>query len=147
MSHSLTKIWIHAIFGTKEREPLIKDSFEKELYERISAKLKNEYGSLLYEVNGTKDHIHLLFLLNPNYSLVDIIKNLKGETSHWINQNKFLSNKFAWQSGYGAFSVSESNIENLIKYIKNQKEHHKKVSFLEEYNLFLKKYGFNFENR
>jgi len=149
MSHSHTKIWIHLIFGTKERTPLIDEKFEKLLYIRINDKLKTEYNSLVYAINGTKDHIHILFLQNSNFSLSDIVKNIKGESSHWINQNNFIDKKFAWQSGYGAFSISDTKEDKIIEYIKNQKEHHKKISFVEEYNLFLKKYGFNslLENR
>jgi len=149
MSHSHTKIWIHFIFGTKERTPLIDEKFEKLLYIRINDKLKTEYNSLVYAINGTKDHIHILFLQDSNFSLSDIVKNIKGESSHWINQNNFIDKKFAWQSGYGAFSISDTKEDKIIEYIKNQKEHHKKISFAEEYNLFLKKYGFNslLENR
>ncbi|HEY5536016.1 MAG TPA: IS200/IS605 family transposase [Ignavibacteria bacterium] len=149
MSHSHTKIWIHLIFGTKERTPLIDEKFEKLLYIRINDKLKTEYNSLVYAINGTKDHIHILFLQDSNFSLSDIVKNIKGESSHWINQNNFIDKKFAWQSGYGAFSISDTKEDKIIEYIKNQKEHHKKISFAEEYNLFLKKYGFNslLENR
>jgi REP element-mobilizing transposase RayT len=149
MSHSHSKIWIHLIFGTKERIPLIDESFEKLLYDRINNKLKTEYNSLVYAINGTKDHIHILFLQDSNFALAELVKNIKGESSHWINQNNFIDKKFAWQSGYGAFSISDTKEDKIKEYIKNQKEHHKKISFVEEYNLFLKKYGFNslLENR
>ena len=94
-------------------------------------------------INGTPDHIHLLFLLGQKYSLKDIMQNIKGETSHWINQNNYVSTKFSWQIGYGAFSVSESKIKEVESYINNQKEHHKKITFKDEYKLLMKKYGFN----
>jgi REP element-mobilizing transposase RayT len=108
MSHSHSKIWIHLIFGTKERIPLIDESFEKLLYDRINNKLKTEYNSLVYAINGTKDHIHILFLQDSNFALAELVKNIKGESSHWINQNNFIDKKFAWQSGYGAFSISDT---------------------------------------
>ncbi|MEA3476293.1 MAG: transposase [Candidatus Cloacimonadota bacterium] len=92
-------------------------------------------------INGTKDHLHALFLLNQNKSIKEIIKNVKGETSHWINQNNFYKVKFAWQIGYGAFSVSESMVKIVENYIRNQKEHHKKMSFQEEWELLLKKHN------
>ena len=147
MSHSLTKIWIHLIFGTKERFPLINQSFEKQLYNHIRNLLEKDFYCNVDIINGTADHIHILFLQNQNYSLAEIVKNIKGNSSHWINQSKFLKAKFAWQTGYGAFSVSESMISEVRKYIANQKEHHKKMSFAEEYNRFAEKYGLSIENR
>jgi REP element-mobilizing transposase RayT len=98
-------------------------------------------------INGTSNHVHILLLLNPLYSISDIIKNIKGESSHWVNQNNFLNLKFSWQIGYGAFSVSESDIDKVSKYIENQHKHHKKMTFMEEYELFMKKYGIKFANR
>jgi len=98
-------------------------------------------------LNGTSEHIHLLFLLNPIYAVSDVIKGIKGESSHWINSEKLLAYKFAWQTGYGAFSVSESMVGSVEKYILNQKEHHKTVTFADEYELFMKKHGMNLVNR
>jgi putative transposase len=132
MPHSLTKIWIHSIFGTKDRLPLINESFEKKLYEHLKHIVENDFKSLIAAINGTADHIHILMLQNKNYSIADIAKNVKGNSSHWINQNEFLNNKFAWQTGYGAFSVSESMMNEVKKYIANQKEHHKRITFAEE---------------
>ncbi|WP_337866311.1 IS200/IS605 family transposase [Ignavibacterium sp.] len=144
MSHSLTKIWIHIIFGTKDRFPLIDQSFEEQLYNHIRTLLENDFDCKVNVINGTADHIHILLLLNQNYSIAEIVKNIKGNSSHWINQNKFLKNKFAWQTGYGAFSVSESMIGDVRKYILNQKVRHKKMSFAEEYKRFAEKYGLKF---
>jgi putative transposase len=147
MPHSLTKIWIHLIFGTKERFPLINQSFEKQLYNHIRKLLEKDFGCNVDIINGTADHVHISFLQNQNYSLAEIVKNIKGNSSHWINQSKFLKAKFAWQTGYGAFSVSESMINEVRAYIANQKEHHRKMSFAEEYKRFAEKYGLNVENR
>ena len=147
MAHSLNKIWIHLIFGTKERFPLIIQPLEQKLYNHIKNLLEKDFECIVDIINGTADHIHVLFLQNQNYSLADIIKNIKGNSSHWINQNKFLKTKFAWQTGYGAFSVSESMINEVRKYIANQKEHHRKTSFAEEYKRFAEKYGLSIENR
>jgi REP element-mobilizing transposase RayT len=93
------------------------------------------------------DHIHILFLLSPKFSVGDIFKNIKGESSHWINQSAFIKYKFAWQTGYGAFSVSESMVNEVEKYIANQKEHHKRMTYEEEVNLFIKKYVLRIINR
>lgn len=147
MSHSLIKLWIHAIFGTKDKSSLIKDTFESQLHTHIKNKLEKELDCKVRNINGTEDHIHILFLLSPNYSLKDIFQNIKGESSHWVNQSNFIKYKFAWQIGYGAYSVSESMVSKVDKYIANQKEHHKKMSYKEEVDLFMKKYGLKIINR
>jgi len=147
MRHSLLKIWIHGVFGTKDRLPLIKAEYEIKLYDRIKRKLENEFDCKVRIINGTEDHVHILFLLSSNFTIGDIFKNIKGETSHWVNQEDFVKQKFAWQTGYGAFSVSESKVTEVEKYIKRQKEHHKKITYLEEVELFKRKYGLEFVNR
>jgi putative transposase len=141
MSHSLTKIWIHAVFGTKERAPLIHQSFEEKLHEHIKHHLEDDFNCRVRVINGTADHTHLLFLLDPSHAVKDIMKNVKGESSHWVNQENLTKVKFVWQVGYGAFSVSESNVDNVEQYIRNQKEHHKKITFMEEYEEFMRKHG------
>jgi REP element-mobilizing transposase RayT len=141
MSHSLLKIWIHGIFGTKDRTTLIKNSFEAQLHEHIKEKLERDLDCKLRAINGTEDHVHILFLLSPNFNLKDIFQNVKGESSHWINSSDFMKNKFAWQTGYGAFSVSESMVNEVEKYIVGQKEHHKKLTYQEEVDALIKKYG------
>ena len=147
MSHSLVKVWIHAIFATKDRASMIKDTFEAQLHTHIKEKLERELDCKVRIINGTEDHVHLLFLLSPNFTLKDIFQNIKGESSHWINQSDFMNYKFAWQTGYGAFSVSESMVSEVEKYITNQKEHHKKMTYEEEIDLFITKYGLKIINR
>ncbi len=141
MSHSLTKIWIHAIFGTKERTPIIRPSFEARLHTHVKEHLENDLNCQVRIVNGTEDHVHILFLMTPNLSLKDVMQNIKGESSHWVNQQDFSTMKFAWQVGYGAFSVSESAVNDVEVYIRNQKQHHKKTTFMEEYEALMKKHG------
>lgn len=141
MSHSLTKLWIHTVFGTKDRMPLIHNDFEEKLHSHIRQHLECDFGCRVRIIGGTADHVHILFLLDPNYSIKDIIKNIKGESSHWQNQQNITKLKFAWQIGYGAFSVSESNVTGVEQYIQNQKEHHKKITFMEEYEQFMRKHG------
>lgn len=140
MSHSFYNIWIHAIWSTKERRPLIDSSMEQKLHQFISEQLK-DMGCPVRIINGMPDHIHCLFLLNPQKSIADVIKQIKGSSSHYINQNNLIEEKFAWQTGYAAFSVSKSGVEKVFQYIKNQKEHHQKKSFQQEYQDFLKLYG------
>lgn len=141
MSHSSTKIWIHSVFSTKDRQPLIDTNVENKLYEHIRTELLNKFDCKVRKINGYFDHIHILFLMNPNYSISEILKDIKGESSHWVNFEELTIKKFAWQTGYGAFSVSESMLDKVEYYIGNQKTHHKKMTFIEEYELFLKKYG------
>ena len=138
MSHSLLKIWIHGVFGTKDRTSLINNTFEVKLYNHIKQKLEEDLDCKVRAINGTDDHIHLLFQLSPKFSVGDIFKNIKGESSHWINQLDFIHTKFAWQIGYGAFSVSESVVNDVENYIKDQKDHHKKMTYEEEVELFIK---------
>ena len=140
MSHSLTKIWIHAVWSTKDRFHFLESKKRKKIIDHLKTKLEeSECGVRI--INGTEDHLHALFLLNPNKSIKDIMKNIKGECSHWINQNNFYKIKFSWQVGYGAFSVSESLMKKVEQYIKNQKEHHRKMSFQEEWELLLKNHN------
>ena len=147
MSHSLLKIWVHGVFGTKDRVPLIKNTFETQLHTHIKEKLENELDCKVRIINGTEDHVHLLFLLSPKLTLKDLFQNVKGESSHWVNQSGFIKNKFIWQTGYGAFSVSESMVKEVEKYIAKQKGHHKKITYKEEIDLFIKKYGLTTINR
>ncbi len=146
MSHSLLKIWIHGVFSTKDRIALITPAFEKELYNHIKQKLEDDFDCIVRIINGMSDHIKILFLLSPKFSIGDIFKNIKGESSHWVNLSAFTKYKFAWQTGYGDFSVSESMVNEVEKYIANQKEHHKKMTYEQEVNLFIKKYGIKIIN-
>ena len=92
-------------------------------------------------INGMPDHIHCLFVMSPQKSIAEIIKQVKGSSSYFINQNNLIPEKFSWQTGYAAYSVSESIVEKVFLYIKNQRQHHEKKSFQQEYNEFLKLYG------
>ncbi|MBA3664055.1 MAG: IS200/IS605 family transposase [Bacteroidetes bacterium] len=140
MSHSYNKIWLHVVFGTKYRNTLISPSVEKPIHEYMRKQLQDN-GCPVRIINGMPDHVHLLFLQNHKMSVADIIKQVKGSSSHWVNQQDFLSEKFAWQTGYGAFSVSESQLEKVYQYISNQKAHHAKKTFTEEYEEFIAAHG------
>jgi putative transposase len=138
MPHSYYNIWIHAVFSTKERQPLITSEIENQLYPC----LYNEFKSMdcaLRIVNGLSDHVHCLFLLGPKRSISEVIKHIKGLSSHFINSHYSTPQKFAWQKGYAAFSVSESRLGIVYQYIKNQKNN---LKSLEEEGLnFLNKMG------
>jgi len=142
MPHSFNKIWIHTVWSTKDWKPLILSDVENEIHGVIRIQLI-ELGCFVRIINGMPDHVHCLFQLNPQKSIAEVIKQVKGSTSHFINQKELTTERFAWQTGYGAFSVSESGVAKVQEYISNQKEHHKKKTFQEEYESFLKLYGFS----
>ena len=132
MSHSFNKIWIHAIWSTKERSPLIQPDKENIIY---------DVGSPARIINGMPDHVHSLFLLNPKKAVADIIKQVKGSSSHEINKQNITKSKFTWQTGYAAYSVSESVLEKVFHYIRNQKKHHEKITFQKEFENFVRLHG------
>lgn len=140
MSHSFTKLWIHAIWATKNRTELIDSSIEKRVHNYIHDELI-ELGCPVRIINGMSDHVHVLFLLNPKKSISDVIRQAKGGSSHSINGENLILEKFAWQSGYAAFAVSESQLDAVYYYIKNQKQHHLKKNGQEEFDEFVKLHG------
>jgi len=142
MPHSFNKIWIHAIWATKNRASFIHSNIERQVHQFLSEQLR-EQGCPVRIINGMPDHVHCLFLLSPQKSIAEVIKQTKGSSSHFINQNNLMDEKFAWQTGYAAYSVSESVVEKVFQYVQNQKRHHQKTTFQEEYNQFLKLYGLN----
>lgn len=142
MSHSYTKIWIHAIWSTKERFPLIESEFETQIYDYIRSEFI-KMGCPVRIINGMPDHIHCLFLLNAQKSIAEVIKQIKGSSSHFINENHWCSHKFIWQAGYAAYAVSQSVVQKVFEYIKNQKQHHQKRTFQQEYDKFLNVYKNN----
>ena len=144
MPNTYSQIYIHYVFSPKYREALIKSEFEKELFKYITGITKN-LNQKLIAINGTTDHCHLLVRLKPAIAPSDFIQTVKTNSSGWINKKEFLKHQFNWQTGGSVFSVSHRNIPALIEYIENQKEHHKKVSFKEEYLKLLRHYGIDFK--
>ena len=142
MSHSLHKVWLHTIFSTKNRESLIHQNVEHKIYDFIKNEL-NDMGCRVKAINGMPEHLHILFLLNSQKSFADVIKQIKGSSSHWINEQNIINEKFAWQTGYASYSVSESVSEKVYQYILNQKEHHQTKTFMQEYDEFMKFYNIN----
>lgn len=135
------KIWIHLIWTTKNREKIITKQIKQNLLEHIreNAKAKNIF---LDFINCEPEHVHATISLGSDQTISKIAQLLKGESSNWINKNNLIACHFEWQDEYIAVSVSESMINKVRDYIKNQEEHHRKKSFIEEYDEFIKKYGF-----
>lgn len=146
MANTYTQIHIQAVFSVHSRECLIHESWKDELYQYISGIVQNQ-GHKLLAIGGMPDHLHVFFGMRPSQSLSDLMQDIKGDSSKWINKKGFVRRKFSWQEGYGAFSYSKSQVDTVIKYIKNQEVHHKAKSFLEEYVEFLEKFQVPFENR
>jgi len=140
MGQSLSKVYIHLVFGTKKRKPLISEYVREELHLYIAGILKKMESPAL-RINSVSDHIHILFLQSKNYALSKIVEEVKKNSSKWIKTKGIIN--FTWQIGYGAFSVSSSKIEVVKKYIENQQEHHRKKTFMEEVELFMRKYQMN----
>lgn len=141
MPNSKNKHWFHAIWTTKHRLPLISPShIEQEIY----FYMKKEFEALGCQVsiiNGMPDHVHCLFLNNPHKTVPEVLKQVKGSTSHHINQQEITEERFAWQSGFGSFSVSESQLDKVYQYIKNQKARHQSLSYAEEWQDFMRAHG------
>ena len=123
MSHSYYNIYLHLVFVTKYRQPLITQGLEKQLFERIKA-LFEEEGCKVKAINGVEDHLHVLIVANPKKGISAIVKRIKGNTSFWINQNQLTEKRFSWKTGYSVFSVSDFHVPTIVKYIERQKEHH-----------------------
>ena len=132
MPQSYTRIWIHAVWGTKHRFPFINIDVERIIHDFIREQFIVQ-GCPVRIVNGTPDHVHCLFLLTPKKSIADVIKQVKGSSSHFINEQQLIDEKFGWQNGYGAFSVSDSATDIVFKYIKKQKQHHRIETFEQEF--------------
>ncbi len=142
---SFSQIYIHIVFAVKGRQSLILPVWENELYKYITGILKNKNQKMLC-INGVQDHIHFLIGLKPSCRLSDLIRDIKKSSNAFIKEKKFTNLKFEWQEGYGAFSYSHSALDNVISYINNQKEHHRKKTFREEYKEFLTKYQIEYKN-
>ena len=137
---SYVRIWVHLVFATKNREPLLKSEFRHEVFKHIAQNCL-EKDIYLKTINGYNDHIHCLISLGKDQNISKISQLIKGESSYWINKNYTTIGKFAWQDDYFAVSVSESQLEQIINYINNQEKHHATKSFNEEVDEFMKKYG------
>lgn len=139
MSQSLSKIYVHLIFSTKNRVPLISDDIKDELFNYLGGVCRNLECNPL-QVGGYKDHVHILCLFSKKITLIKLLEEIKSSSSKWIKTKDGKFSNFYWQSGYGAFSVNPAEIEVVKTYIQNQEKHHKLKSFQEEYRAFLKKY-------
>lgn len=140
MAQSLSQIYIHAIFHVKNNECLILPEHHEELYRYLAGTVKISKSTPI-EINGVEDHVHILCIMSKNVSLARLMEDIKTNSSRWIKTLGPHYRDFAWQGGYAGYSVSQSKVETVRRYIRNQKEHHKKQSFKDEYVQFLHEYG------
>ena len=146
MANTYTQIHLHIIFVVKFRRNHIHPSWKEELYKYITGIVQNNQHKLI-TINGMPDHIHLLIGMRPDQSLSNLLQDIKGSSSKWINERHFTSEKFIWQEGYAAFSYSKSDLPRVIRYIQNQEEHHRKKTFQQEYVEFLQEFGVEYDER
>jgi REP element-mobilizing transposase RayT len=146
MPNTYTQIYIQIVFSVKGRQNLIKEANREELQKYISGIVTNREQKTL-AIYAMPDHIHILIALKPNISLSDLVRDIKAVSSKFINDNNWVIGKFNWQEGFGAFSYSKSQIDNVVKYILNQKEHHRIKTFKEEYIDFLNKFEIQYEEK
>ncbi len=139
MANIYTQLNIHCVFSVKGRINLLTDDFRDDLFKYIQGILKNNHIFPL-AVDGWRDHVHIFFELNPEVSVSKIMQVVKSNSSKWINENRFVAGRFEWQAGYSAFTYARSQRDTVIKYILNQKEHHRTTTFREEYLKILEKF-------
>jgi putative transposase len=146
MPDSYTNLLYHIVFSTKDRRPLITPEYETQLYDYIGGIVRS-VGGISLALNGTEDHIHLLTKLRPDRAVSDVLRDLKANATGWMHDVFPSLKNFSWQRGYGAFTVSQSNVEDVRNYISRQKEHHRKTSFREEFIQFLQINGIDYNER
>lgn len=144
MLHSYTRLYVHLVWATKNREKLLNVRIRPIVEKHILGYAKSN-GITIEALNVQSEHVHALINLSSDQKVEEIVKLCKGESSHWINSENLIPQKFSWQRGYGTFSVIPSHYQKVISYIKNQDEHHRRITFAEEYRAILRKYGFAYQ--
>ncbi|MCH6232350.1 IS200/IS605 family transposase [Cognataquiflexum rubidum] len=146
MPGTFSQIYIQYVFAVKGRENLLLNPWREEVFKYMAGIIKGKNHKPII-VNGVTDHVHVFVGLKPAMSISDLIRDVKNNSSNFINENKFVKGKFEWQEGYGAFSYSHSQLDNVYQYILNQEEHHRKTSFKQEYISFLNKFEIEYEEK
>ncbi len=146
MANTYTQIYLQFVFAVQDRISLIRPEWKDELYKYITGIVQNNKHKLI-AINGMLNHIHIFIGYKPHQLIPELLQDIKGSSSTWINKNGFVHGKFQWQAGYGAFSYSHSQIDSVVKYILNQERHHKKKTFREEYIQLLQRFEIPYDDR
>lgn len=146
MANTYTQITVHIVFAVKKRENIIRKEYRDEIYKYITGIIHNKNNKLI-AINGVSDHIHILVGLNPSIALSDLVRDIKNNSSNFINSKGWMKGKFQWQLGYGGFSYARSQRSTIINYIENQETHHRKVSFRNEYLNILQKFDVEYDEQ
>lgn len=146
MANTYTQIHIQTVFAVKNRQSLIHIDWKNDLYKYITGIIQNHDHKVL-QINGVADHIHIFFGMRPVQAISDLMKQVKHDSSAWINDRGLADSRFSWQSGYGAFSYSKWDVPKIVKYVQNQEQHHQKVTFNDEYTALLKEFDVEYDER
>lgn len=146
MSSTFSQIYIQAVFAVKGRQNFLQKPWRDEVFKYMSGIIKGKNQKPII-VNGVSNHVHLFIGLKPSIALSDLVRDVKNNSTNFINEHKFLRNKFSWQDGFGAFSYAHTQIDQVYKYILNQEEHHRKKIFKEEYLEFLHKFKIEYDEK
>ncbi|HKP70962.1 MAG TPA: IS200/IS605 family transposase [Pyrinomonadaceae bacterium] len=146
MANTYSQIYIQAVFAVQSRESMILPEWKEELFKYITGVFRNQKQKLI-AIGGIEDHIHILFGLKPNIAISDLLRDVKANSSSFVNEKRFTRRKFRWQEGFGAFSYSRSHLDAVAKYVLNQERHHAKRSFRDEYITMLDRYEVEYEDR
>lgn len=144
MANTFSQIYIQTVFAVSGRLSLITQDFKEDLHKYITGIVRNK-GQKLISINGVSDHLHILIGLRPAMALAELVRDIKSDSSEWVNRRRLVRGKFAWQEGYGAFSYGHSQLDTVVRYIQNQERHHKRRSFKDEYLSLLKKFEVQFK--
>jgi REP element-mobilizing transposase RayT len=146
MANTFSQIYIQTVFAVNGRLSLIRPEFKEELYKYMTGIVRNN-GQKLISINGMSDHVHILIGLKPAMALADLVRDVKTDSSNFINKKNWVRGKFSWQEGYGTFSYGHSQLDAIMLYIQNQEHHHRRRSFKDEYLAWLKKFAIPFEEK
>jgi REP element-mobilizing transposase RayT len=144
MANTYTQIYIHIVFAVQDRQSIIRKECKEELHKYITGIIRNKDQKLI-AINSMSDHIHILIGMKPNIALSDLVRDIKANSSKFINEKNWVRGRFNWQEGFGAFSYSHSQLNGIANYIQNQEKHHSKKSFKEEYLEILKKFNVEYD--
>jgi len=146
MANTYSQIYIHIVFSVKGRQSLIQNKWKVELHKYICG-IVNGKEQKVYAIGGMADHIHLLISIKPSIAISDLVRDIKANSSKWINEKRIVIDKFQWQEGFGAFSYAQSQLDTVIAYIDNQEQHHRKKTFKDEYLDLLRKFNIEYDEK